>query len=72
MVSSISTQQDQFRLLPSIDELLRRVGMQATAREGHAATVAAARGLLHELRERITRGEMTEDQIVAVVEDLQS
>ncbi len=70
MVSSISTQQDQFRLLPSIDELLRRVDMQATAaREGHAATVAAARGLLDELRLRIARGKMTEEQIAAALED---
>jgi L-seryl-tRNA(Ser) seleniumtransferase len=69
VVSSISTQQDQFRLLPSIDELLRRVDIQATAaREGHAATVAAARGLLDELRSRIARGELTEEKIAAAVD----
>ncbi len=49
-----------FRRLPSVDELLRGEAMQTVAtREGHAATVAAARSLLDELRTRIARGEMT-------------
>ena len=70
MVSSISTQQDQFRLLPSIDELLRSEGMQAVmAREGRAATVAAARRLLDELRARIARGKMDQAQVMAAVEE---
>jgi L-seryl-tRNA(Ser) seleniumtransferase len=70
VVNSISTQQDQFRLLPSIDELLRGEAMQAiAAREGHAATVAAARGLLDELRGRIARGAMTEEQIAVALGD---
>ena len=73
MVSSISTQQDQFRLLPSIDELLRSEGMQAVmAREGRAATVAAARRLLDELRARIARGEMDQAQVMAAVEEAPS
>jgi L-seryl-tRNA(Ser) seleniumtransferase len=73
VVSSISTQQDQFRLLPSIDELLRSEGMQAVmAREGRAATVAAARRLLDELRARIARGEMDQAQVMAAVEEARS
>jgi L-seryl-tRNA(Ser) seleniumtransferase len=73
VVSSISTQQDQFRLLPSIDELLRSEGMQAVmAREGRAATVAAARRLLDELRARIARGEMDQAQVMAAVEEAPS
>ncbi len=68
-MSPINTQQDQFRLLPSVDELLRGEAMQAVAtREGHAATVAAARSLLDELRTRIARGEMTEEQVATAVE----
>ena len=70
MVSSI-TQEDQFRLLPSIDELLRRVEMQATAaRDGHAATVAAAREFLDQLRAQIAAGSVTESQIAMAVEDV--
>ena len=38
------------------------------AREGHAATVAAARGWLDELRARIATGSMTEGEIAAAVE----
>jgi L-seryl-tRNA(Ser) seleniumtransferase len=65
----INTQQDQFRLLPSVDEMLRGEAMQAiAAREGHTATVAAARGLLDELRSRIARGEFTEEEISAAVD----
>jgi len=42
--------------------------MQAVvSREGHGATVAAARGVLDELRSRIGAGTMTEAEIVAAV-----
>jgi L-seryl-tRNA(Ser) seleniumtransferase len=69
VVSPINTREDQFRLLPSVDELLRRGDVQATAaREGHGATVAAARALLDGLRSRIARGEMTEQQVAEAVE----
>ena len=58
-----------FRLLPSVDELLRGEGMQAlVAREGHAATLAAARGVLGDLRARIAAGSMSEKELAAAVE----
>ena len=58
-----------FRLLPSLDELLRGDAMKAVvAREGHAATVAATQELLGELRSRIAGGEMSEEQVIAAVE----
>ena len=51
-----------------MDELLRGDAMQAVvSREGHGATVAAARGVLDELRSRIGAGTMTEAEIVAAV-----
>ncbi len=59
-----------FRLLPSVDELLRRVEMQALVeREGHTATLEAAREFLDQIRWRIARGEITEEQITAAIED---
>ncbi|HVP55954.1 MAG TPA: L-seryl-tRNA(Sec) selenium transferase [Candidatus Eisenbacteria bacterium] len=64
----IKTQEELFRLLPAVDELLRGDAMQAVvSREGHGATVAAARGVLDELRSRIGAGTMTEAEIVAAV-----
>jgi L-seryl-tRNA(Ser) seleniumtransferase len=58
-----------FRLLPSVDELLRDEAMQLIAgREGRAATMAAARGVIDELRTRIGAGSMTEAEIASAVE----
>src|ERR1035441_5289109 len=58
-----------FRLLPSVDELLRGEEMQAlVARDGHAATIESARGFLDELRARIAGGAMNEEQVVVAVE----
>jgi len=58
-----------FRRLPSVDELLRQEGMPAiVAHQGHAATVATARALLDEWRERIAHGELTVEKVAAVVE----
>ena len=58
-----------FRLLPSLDELLRGDAMKAVvAREGHVATVAATQELLGELRSRIAGGEISEEQVIAAVE----
>src|SRR5271169_4753501 len=69
MALNTSDKSALFRLLPAVDELLRRDELQAiVAREGHAATVAAARGLVEELRARIAGGEMTEEQLKAEVE----
>ena len=56
---SATTKAELFRLLPSVDDLLRRPEMHAlVAREGHSATVDAARGLVDELRSQIAKGAM--------------
>ena len=48
---------------------MRREEVQTlVAREGHAATVAAARGFLDELRARIARGDFTDEQLKAKIE----
>jgi L-seryl-tRNA(Ser) seleniumtransferase len=55
-------------LLPSVDEMLRRVDMQTiVAREGRGATVEVARTVLDEIRREIANGGMTEEQIAAAV-----
>jgi L-seryl-tRNA(Ser) seleniumtransferase len=60
-----------YRLLPSVDELLRREGMQSiVGHQGHAATVAAARSAMEELRGRIARGELSEEQVAAAMKTL--
>ena len=57
-----------FRLLPSVDELLRGDGMQAlAARDGHAATVEHSRAYLNELRARIGAGSITAAEVTAAV-----
>jgi L-seryl-tRNA(Ser) seleniumtransferase len=67
---STSAKPALYRLLPSIDDVLRRLEAHAIiTRFGHHATVDAARVLLDELRARITRGEMNEDAIAKAVED---
>jgi L-seryl-tRNA(Ser) seleniumtransferase len=58
-----------FRLLPAMDELLRGEAMHVlVAREGHGATVAAARGYLSELRTEIAAGKLDEAQLRAAIE----
>jgi L-seryl-tRNA(Ser) seleniumtransferase len=70
VVSPIKTQPELFRLLPSVDELLRSGELQAlVARDGHAATIAAAREFLDGLRSRIAKGEMTEELLAMAIED---
>ena len=67
-MSDISKTQ-QFRLLPSVDELLRGEAMQAVvAREGHAATVGVAREYLDRLRAEIAAGRLDETRLQAAVE----
>ena len=57
-------------MLPSVDELLRGEEMQAlVARDGHAATIAAAREFLDDLRSQIAMGEMTEALLAMAIED---
>ncbi len=62
---------DLFRLLPSLDELLRNPVMEALVqREGWSATVAAARAALEQLRTDITAGKLDEEQIKTRLDDL--
>jgi L-seryl-tRNA(Ser) seleniumtransferase len=62
---------DLFRLLPSLDELLRNPVMEALVqREGRSATVAAARAALEQLRTDITAGKFHEEQIRTRLDDL--
>ena len=57
-----------FRLLPSVDELLRREEVQAlVASEGHAATIEAARAFLDQLRGEIGAGRLDERGLQAAV-----
>jgi L-seryl-tRNA(Ser) seleniumtransferase len=66
---STSTKAELFRLLPSVDDVLRKPQTQAIAvRFGHEATVEAARALLEDLRSRIAGGGMTEETIAEAVE----
>jgi L-seryl-tRNA(Ser) seleniumtransferase len=62
---------DLFRLLPSLDEVLRNPVMEALAqREGRSATVAAARAALEQLRSDITAGKLDEEQIKTRLDQL--
>jgi L-seryl-tRNA(Ser) seleniumtransferase len=57
-----------FRILPSVDELLRRQEVMAlAAKYGHAAALEQARGFLADVRTRIVRGEMTEELVAAEI-----
>ena len=64
---------DLFRLLPSIDDLLRS-GQSRTILErwGHDATVAAAREVSADLRARIASGEIGEAELQGKIERLPS
>jgi L-seryl-tRNA(Ser) seleniumtransferase len=65
---STSTKTELFRLLPSVDDLLRLPEVQGmVAREGRAATVQAVREVLTELRSRIASGGMTEEHLAVAV-----
>ena len=69
MVVGPSARSDLFRLLPSVDDLLRRPEVQTLMRQqGHAATVEAVRSFQSDLRSQIATGEMTEERILAAVE----
>src|SRR5664279_702959 len=59
-----------FRLLPSMDELLRSEEMQAlVARDGHAATIAAARAFLDDLRVEILAGSLDEASLQVAIDN---
>jgi L-seryl-tRNA(Ser) seleniumtransferase len=62
---------DLFRLLPSIDELLRHPRLEAVAQgEGRPVTLEAARATLEQLRAEITAGKLDEQQVKAKLDDL--
>jgi L-seryl-tRNA(Ser) seleniumtransferase len=68
---STSAKPELYRLLPSVDDVLRGERTQVLAQHfGHDATVETARMLLDELRRRIASGGMTEEAIAAGVEDI--
>src|SRR3954466_5152389 len=53
-----------FRLLPSVDELLRRPELaELLEREGRAAVTDAARSVLLQLRQEVTAGALDEAQL---------
>ena len=67
---STSAKTELFRQLPSVDDLLRKMEMlEGVARFGHASAVEAARSLVDQLRAQIAKGEMTEEQMAAAVEE---
>jgi L-seryl-tRNA(Ser) seleniumtransferase len=69
MALNTSDKSELFRLLPAMDELLRGEDMRVlVAREGHGATVAAARGYLSELRAEVAAGKLDEVHLRAAIE----
>ena len=59
-----------FRRLPSVDELMRGDAVRAiVSRAGHGATVEVVRVLLEDMRLRIAKDAMTEQQISAAIKD---
>ncbi len=67
---TISSKSDLYRLLPSVDELLRHEEVQAlVAREGHSATLQAVRASLDALRLAIADGSLDEPQIAEAIEN---
>ena len=62
---------DLFRLLPSIDELLRNEALQTLAQQfGHAATLEASRASIEDLRAKVTAGDLDEPQLNAAIDQL--
>jgi len=60
-----------FRLLPAIDELLRGETVQALSRRfGHAATVAASRNLIDDLREKIAEDSLDQAAVKEAISGL--
>jgi L-seryl-tRNA(Ser) seleniumtransferase len=66
-----TTKSELFRLLPSVDELLRNEQVVAMAkRDGRAATLEAARTAVEQLRADVTAGKLNEQEIKTKVDDL--
>ena len=64
----MTTKPDLFRLLPSIDELLRDDAMRPVAqRFGHAATLEASRSFLDGLRKQISAGSLDDTELAAAI-----
>ena len=62
---------DLFRLLPSVDEVLRRPQLQSlTEANGHTATLEAARQALEQLRMEIAGGQLDEREVGRRIEDM--
>ena len=62
----MTTKPDLFRLLPSIDELLRDDAMRPVAqRFGHAATLEASRSFFDGLRKQISAGSLDDTELAA-------
>ena len=60
-----------FRLLPSLDELLRLPAIEALVqRRGRSVTIAAARAVLEQLRADITAGKLDEAQLRSRLDEL--
>jgi L-seryl-tRNA(Ser) seleniumtransferase len=67
---STSAKPELYRLLPSVDDVLRDAEQrQVAAKFGHAAALEASRALLDDLRSRIASGDATEEEIAAAVKD---
>lgn len=66
---TLSSKTELFRLLPAIDELLRRQEVQALSRQfGHTATVEASRQLIDDLRGKIAADSLDEASVKAVID----
>jgi L-seryl-tRNA(Ser) seleniumtransferase len=64
----VTSKSDLFRLLPSVDELLRYPQVETLMqREGRRATLEAGRTLLEQLRNDIASGNLDEQQIKAAI-----
>jgi L-seryl-tRNA(Ser) seleniumtransferase len=64
---STASQSDLYRLLPSVDELLKSTEMQdLSAREGHAAVTEAVRAVLAGMRDQIGSGALQRREDVAL------
>ena len=66
-----ATQSDLFRQLPSVDELLRSPELAGTvASEGHASAAEAARAVLGKLRDEISAGNLSSENVALAIEGL--
>ena len=70
---STSAKSDLFRLLPSVDESIRRAALEPLlTRYGHTAVTDAARAVLEQVRQAISSGRLDERGTTAAIEALPS